>query len=74
MYDYTIKQLRKNNETNTNGNSDLIKITYNPIKYENMEIQFDLSREKNWGFGFNSIQKAQLFQTSNDSLSIQFVP
>ncbi len=74
IYDYTIKQLRKNNETSTNGNSDLIKITYNPIKYENMEIQFDLSREKNWGFGFNSIQKAQLFQTSNESLSIQIVP
>lgn len=73
LYDYSIKQLRQNNSAALVGNRDLLKVTYNPIKYENFELQLNISREKNWGFGFNNIQKEQLLQTSNESLSIEVV-
>ena len=72
VYDYSIKQLRRNNSGSLKGNKDLIKAIYNPIKYDNFEVQFNLSRE-NWGFGFNTIQKEQLMQTSNEALSIDVV-
>ena len=51
----------------------LIKLNYNPIKYDNFSIQLDLSREKNWGFGFNTIAKDQLLQTTNETLSIDVI-
>lgn len=73
LYDYSIKQLRQNYSNPLAGNRDLLKITYNPIKYENFELQLNFSREKNWGFGFNSIQKEQLMQTNSESLSIKVV-
>ena len=73
-YNYSIKQLQKNSEARLNGYKDLISIVYNPIKYENFEIQFNLSREKNWGFGFNSIAKELLLQSNNETLVLEIVP
>tara|TARA_A100001015_G_scaffold291876_1_gene366568 strand:- start:906 stop:3494 length:2589 start_codon:yes stop_codon:yes gene_type:complete len=72
-YDYSIKELKKNTNAKLRGNSDLVKLIYNPIKYENFEVQFNLSREKNWGFGFNTIEKAQLLQSSNETLAIDII-
>ena len=73
-YNYSIKQLQKNSEARLNGYKDLVSIVYNPIKYENFEIQFNLSREKNWGFGFNTIAKELLLQSNNETLVLEIVP
>ncbi|MGA0241790.1 MAG: hypothetical protein ACO3K7_02175 [Candidatus Marinamargulisbacteria bacterium] len=73
-YDYGIKQLKSNQLNKKRGNQDLIDITYNPIKYENFSLQFKFAKERNWGFGFNTIEKDQLRQTSNESLSITIIP
>ena len=72
-YDYSIKQLHSNEFNNVTGYQDIFSVIYNPIKYENFELQFKFTLDRNWGFGFNTIEQAQLLQTNNELTSIDII-
>ncbi|MEC8677563.1 MAG: hypothetical protein VXX85_01765, partial [Candidatus Margulisiibacteriota bacterium] len=72
-YDYSIKQLHSDDYNNVTGYQDVFSIIYNPIKYENFELQFKFTLDRNWGFGFNTIEQTQLLQTNNELTSIDII-
>ena len=73
-YDYSLKQISSNTIDTKQGNEEKISIIYNPIKYDNFEVQFNFSKEINTGNGFNEIQKDILFQTTNESIELNVIP
>jgi hypothetical protein len=73
-YNFLLKQLINTQKTKTSGYKDTINIKYIPIKYKNFELQFNFNREKNWGSGFNKIEKDILFQTTNEVLALDIIP
>lgn len=72
-YKYGVKQLESTELSDLLGNDDNLTIIYNPIKYKNVKIQAQFSIERNWGFGFNSIEKEQLLQTSNEVIQTDII-
>ena len=72
--DFSKKYLNSNTTTRKLGNEEKYQVTYNPIKYENFELQLNISKQINRGFGFNTIQKDQLLQTNNENIALSIIP
>ena len=71
--DFSKKYLSSNSTPRKAGNEEKYELIYNPIKYENFEIQLKLTKELNYGFGFNKIQKDQLLQTNNENIALNSI-
>ena len=71
--DLSRKYLKSNQNANKSGHEEKYTLLYNPIKYENFELQLKLTKELNYGFGFNTIQKDQLLQTNNEVIELDIV-
>ena len=73
VYNYSIKQTKQNTSSYLTGQEDVLDITYSPFKYENFEVLFNFNREKNWGYGFNEIEKELLLQSSAENIALNII-
>ena len=71
--DFSKKYLSSNSTPRKAGNEEKYELIYNPNKYENFEIQLNISKVINNGFGFNKIQKDQLLQTNNENIALNII-
>ena len=61
--DYSIKQLQQNQAEFT-GHSAKATVLYNPLNFENFNLDINISQTNAWGFGFNDLERENLLQTS----------
>lgn len=72
-YDYFIKHIESNQISPRAGYEERINIQYTPIKYKNFEILAKYNISRNWGSGFNDLQKDQLLQTYDENTALNII-
>ena len=70
-YDISTKQLHQNNAGIRSGFENKWAIKYKPINYKNFNVNIDISKTTNLGFGFNDIQRDILLSSSGQVLNIE---
>jgi len=69
--DFGYKRLRDGTTPFVRGYQQKTTLTYKPINYQNFNVLLDFSSERNYGAGFNDIERSALLQTTGEFLDFQ---
>ena len=53
-----------------NGYATNLTFLYKPVSYKNFSVDIQISEDKNWGYGFNTIERGLLETTSGELLNL----